>query len=294
MSNRPPRSHSSNNQIAIAVLIFWAIAPVILYLCLQLFQPSFFEKEPPLWYLILFGFVAEMGGFLAAGLLCLRNWRTPAIISGRSVWLCFGLGALSYFIGTFWFGYWELVLERAPEITLGDIFYCSAYIFFIIGILLVIKSRRLLLDLWQWVVIVAVSIFAIWFAFYLSTPPEGEEDSEASIEKKAPAWAIATEGILVPYAQPILMFYTLSDVLLLILSTTLILSFWGGQFSRTWLMVALSSIALYVADVWFAYLSAYTDFESGGIVDLFWMFAGVLLALGAVLEYDTSTRSQRR
>jgi hypothetical protein len=293
MSSRPSRTYSANS-ITIALLIAWAIAPVLLYFYLQLFQPSFFEKEPPLWYLILFGFVAEMGGFLAAGLLCLRNWRTQTIISGRSVWLCFGLGALSYFIGTFWFGYWELILERAPEITLGDIFYCSAYIFFIVGILLVIKSRRLLLDFWQWCVVIAVSLFAIGFAFYLSTPPESEEESEASIEKKAPAWAIATEEILVPYAQPILMFYTLSDVLLLILSTTLILSFWGGQFSRTWLTIALSSIALYVADVWFAYLSAYTDFESGGLVDLFWMFAGVLLAIGAVLEYETSTRSRRR
>ena len=35
------------------------------------------------------------------------------------------------------------------------------------------------------------------------------------------------------------------------------------------------------------------DYQSGGLLEVFWVFSGVLFAIGAVLEFDTSSRSRR-
>jgi hypothetical protein len=322
MKNQTPRSSTIlNSWTLISLLTIWAIVPIFIYLFVS---STLIEQEPPKWYQI-YSYISEMGAFLAAAWLCLRNWRTPLAVSGRSVWLCFGLGALSYFIGDFFFGYWELALEREPDISLGDFFFTGFYLLFIWGMLLVVLSRRIILEIWQWLLIAGVAAFAIWLAVLVSEEPEEPQtllppppaivaqnsvvsplaplavtipylaQSTAATpgdEKEAPAWVMAVENLLVPLSEPIVRFYAVCDVLLLVMSATLILSFWGGQFSRTWLLVALSALTFYMADISFAYISVRTNYESGGLTDFFWIFSGTLLAIAAILEYDTSTNSR--
>jgi hypothetical protein len=59
-------------------------------------------------------------------------------------------------------------------------------------------------------------------------------------------------------------------------------------------MIAAASISLYIADMWFKYATAnICNYESGSLLEVFWIFSGVLFGIGAVLEYDLSTRSRR-
>ena len=113
-------------------------------------------------------------------------------------------------------------------------------------------------------------------------------------KSQPPEWAINLEQQLKPLELPLSWFYLLSDVLLLVLATTLLLAFWGGRFSQSWRMIAAAAFCLYIADVWFKYATTIlTDYKSGGLPEVFWVFSGVLFGIGAALEYDLSIRSRR-
>ena len=60
------------------------------------------------------------------------------------------------------------------------------------------------------------------------------EEEEESVATKAPAWVMALDKQLSPYAYPINLFYIVGDVFLLIIATALLLAFWGGRFSQSW------------------------------------------------------------
>ncbi len=120
---------------------------------------------------------------------------------------------------------------------------------------------------------------------------EEEEEEEVT----APAWIIALDEKLEPFAFGVNLFYVIADVFLLILATALILAFWGGRFSQSWRMIAFAIFSLYVADMYFKWADARAsvEYESGGLLEVFFVFTGVLFAIGAVLEYDISTRSRQ-
>ncbi len=114
-------------------------------------------------------------------------------------------------------------------------------------------------------------------------------------EQKAPlpAWVSAVEDALAPFKLFLDYFYVMADVFILIVATTLLLAFWGGRFSQSWRMIAAAAFSLYVADMWFKYAtSRLTNYQSGGLLEIFWVLSGVLFGIGAALEYDLS-RSRR-
>lgn len=109
----------------------------------------------------------------------------------------------------------------------------------------------------------------------------------------APEWVITIENTLAPLKPVLDYFYVLADVFILIIATTLLLAFWGGRFSQSWRMIAAAAFSLYIADMWFKYATTRLDnYQSGGLVEIFWVFSGVLFGIGAALEYDLS-RSRR-
>ncbi|MGF1494030.1 MAG: hypothetical protein ACFBSC_16565 [Microcoleaceae cyanobacterium] len=126
---------------------------------------------------------------------------------------------------------------------------------------------------------------------------ETEETVEEGIEESssAPAWVVALDERLEPLAFGVNLFYVIGDVVLLILATALILAFWGGRFSQSWRMIAFAMFSLYVADMYFKWADsrAEAEYESGALLEVFFVFTGILLAIGAVLEYDISTRSRQ-
>ncbi|MEW6492171.1 MAG: hypothetical protein AB1589_06445 [Cyanobacteriota bacterium] len=119
-------------------------------------------------------------------------------------------------------------------------------------------------------------------------------DPEQEAQTSAPAWAKSVGEQLSPLSRPINFFYIVGDVFLLIIASTLLLAFWGGRFAQSWRVIAAATLSLYIADMWFKYEDATAiKYESGSLLEVFFVFSGVLFAIGAALEYDVSSRSRR-
>jgi len=122
-----------------------------------------------------------------------------------------------------------------------------------------------------------------------SATPENESN-----QKQVPALLTSIEETLSPLGTPINFFYIVGDVFLLIIASTLLLAFWGGRFAQSWRMIAAATLSLYIADMWFKYEDAtQSSYQSGSVLEVFFVFSGVLFAIGAALEYDVSSRSRR-
>jgi hypothetical protein len=107
-----------------------------------------------------------------------------------------------------------------------------------------------------------------------------------------PGWVLKLEKELDPYATLLNLTYVVLDVILLVVATLLLLAFWGGRFSQSWRMIAAAAFSLYIADMWFKYAeNKIPNYESGDLLEVFFVFTGIFFAIGAVLEYDVSTRA---
>ena len=322
-----PKSFSTQALVLTGVGI--GVSALLFYL---LFSVSLPGESRPYWYgigTLLF----EQVGFLFATFLCLRNGLSNQIVSGRNVWMGIGLGMLCYFTGNLFFSWWELYWELDPAVSFGDLFYLSSYVFLCIGMFLAVRSRRLNLELWQWGVTAAIAAagmaFAVWIAYPLelemtaepavpepvveevaiATPdpaleavgeppaeqPAAIESPEVPLERQAPDWVLQMEEELDAYSSWLTLAYVVLDVLLLVVATLLLLAFWGGRFSQSWRMIAAAAFSLYIADMWYKYAEKnIPNYESGDLLEVFWVFTGVFFAIGAVLEYDVSTKSSSR
>ncbi len=223
------------------------------------------------WYQI-GTYIFEAVAYLSAFILCLRNWLSPQIVSSRSIWLSIGLGMLSYFIGGIIFDYQEIAATQEAEVSIGDVFFVTNYICLGIGMVLAVISRRINLSKWQWVIVATIAVSGSLFAWWISQQQE------------------ATSNLL---ALVLSRFYIISDLFLLIMATTLLLAFWGGKISWSWQLIAAATFSLYIADMWFAYAQG-DNYQSGDILEVFWVFSGVFFGMGAVLEYDASLNRTRR
>jgi hypothetical protein len=122
--------------------------------------------------------------------------------------------------------------------------------------------------------------------------PAPSEETESS---KAPAWVMALDEQLSPYAYAINLFYIVGDVFLLIIATALLLAFWGGRFSQSWRMIAAATFSLYIADMYFKWRDTQAEgsYQSGSLLEVFFVFSAILFGIGAILEHDISTRSRQ-
>ncbi len=306
------------------IVLFQALWAMLALLFFTLFGVTARGEDHPMWYSV-GTLILESMAFLIAWILCFRNWRSPQIVSGRSVWFNIGLGMLFYFFGGLLFSYWELVLKRNPAVSPGDFFYILTYIFLLIGMVQAVFSRRLNLELWQKGVIVAIAVVGIAIALsaagkpsqgtawqwieapaYAQTAPATKPTQSpaapltaaspvvaAQPTPEVPAFVESLEQLLQPLEGPVQLFYLICVVLLLVLATTLLLAFWGGRFSQSWRMIAIAALFLYIADMAFKFATRDPNYQSGGWLEVFWVFSGVFFGIGAALEYDLSVRSRR-
>ncbi|MBD2578780.1 hypothetical protein [Oscillatoria sp. FACHB-1406] len=271
-----------------------------------------------------FAILLELGAFFSASLLCYRNWQSPQIASGRNVWLGIGLGMFSFFIGSCVYGIWELYFKLEPDVSPADFFYIAFYFSLGWGMILAVLPRRLNLELRQWFVVGGIALAGILLALTITFAPVPEETESASpppvkvaadktstpskknqpapklepeeLEKiERPAWLGTMDKFLSQFSEPVNLFYVIADICLLIVATTLLLAFWGGRFSQSWRMIAAATFCLYIADMWGKYAYKFIpNYESGNLLEVFFVFSGVLFGLGAALEYDVSTSRHNR
>lgn len=253
--------------------IGWGVLALLYFLLFSAKIPGADGVESRAEWYVLGTNIFEALAYLNAGILCLRNWRSPQIVSSRNVWLAIAIGMISYFLGGIFFGYTEIVLKEEPDASIGDVFFVLSYVFLGVGMILAVATRRINLEKWQWLIVLAIGVFGSLLAWWISIQQAtGSEETIVTILN----W-----------------FYIVSDVLLLIIATTLLLAFWGGRVSQSWRMIAAAAFSLYIADMWFKYAQG-PNYQSGEILEVFWVFSGVLFGMGAALEYDASLSRTRR
>ena len=334
--------------------IIWAVLAALFFLLFSVADPG---QDRPVWYS--YGTsIFELVAYLAAAILCFRNWRSPQIVSGRKVWFGIGMGMLCYFLGGVLFTFWETFLGRNVDVSPGDFFYIPTYLFLGWGMVMAFADRRLNLEIWQWGIVAGIAAISIAFATWLTIPqgksasvdlfgikpvsaqtiatpkptvkavqpkpklssqkpkvqpsqpapqavispqtapsvlPVGQKTApvKSEVGTAPPAWVSAVEDTLAPLKPFLDYFYVMADVFILIVATTLLLAFWGGRFSQSWRMIAAAAFSLYIADMWFKYATARLEnYQSGDLLEIFWVLSGVLFGIGAALEYDLS-RSRR-
>lgn len=272
--------------------IVWSVFTFCFFSLFSITVPG---EDSSLLYLLI-TYLLETLPFCLAAWLCYRNWKSPQIASGRDVWFFIGLGLAAYTIGNLLFGIWELYFGLDPEISPADLFYIIFSICVGWGMILAVLPRRLNLEPKQWLIIGGIAIFgtilAVAVKYFSNLKPTVEE---AAVSLDVPQWLIDLDDFLRIFDIPVNMFYSIADVALLIIGSTLLLAFWGGRFSISWRMIAAAALSKYVADLsLYVALSLPGNYESGGLMDVFYVFCGVLYAIGAALEYDVSTSRPSR
>ncbi|MEM7771198.1 MAG: hypothetical protein AAF327_11900 [Cyanobacteria bacterium P01_A01_bin.37] len=183
-------------QTVILLSIFWGVLALFIFLLGSPIVPR------PAWYNRA-TYILENTAFFAATVLCLRNWRSAKIVSGRTVWLLIGLGMMCYFSANLLFGWWESVSGMAPEVSPADFLYLLSYLLLGIGMLLAVISKQLNLSIPQWLIIAGIALVGIILAYFVSGYAGGDEDvssgesnqyiaSRSSLAVVHPIAAIAT------------------------------------------------------------------------------------------------------
>lgn len=228
-------------------------------------------------------YIFQAIAYWGAAILCFRNLLSPSIMSVRSLWLGIGFGMLSYLLGKLILAYWEIILQQeATNVSPADLFFIATYLFIGGGMVSALTGRRLNLERWQWGLVTVIAIVGISLSIWVSASA-----TTTPAVANVPVWAAVLE-------ESVALFYTVADVLLLIIATMLLLTFWGGRFSQSWLAIALAVFSLYIGDVWFSYAQNHIEnYQSGALLEVFWVFSGVLFAVSAALECEISSRSRR-
>lgn len=286
--------------------IAWAAMALMFYLFLSaptegphIIKPEECEKVVkdfivrPNWYRI-GTYIFQTVAIACSGILCLRNWRSPKILSGRIVWLGLGLGILSWGIGNLIFGYLDFQYQSglieggvkgAKDLvntfpSIADIFFTATYVFLAWGMAMSVIGRRLNLYPKQWAIVGAVAFVGIVLAAYVTFGVGG--------------------GFSLNSGKILNIIYALGDIWLLIVATILLLAFWGGKAAQSWRLLGGAGIAMFLSDLWFNYSINTSDickakpYQSGEPAEFFWILAFLLWGTAAALEFDLSSRATTR
>jgi hypothetical protein len=300
--------------------IAWGVFSLLFSL---LFSPSG-GNDPAEWFVLGINLL-ETGAFLIAALLCFRNWRSPQIVSGRTVWLWIGLGLIMYVLGNVFFFLWGNVWGLDPAVSFADFFYILCYVFVSIGMFQAVLPRRLNLELSQWLIVLGIGLATVLLSLFVklqsvettplsmgigssptayliaqAPPVDGAAPvapaplvAPAEVPASAPGWALQVNALLEPFAGIVGLLYLLGDIVLLIIAGTLLVAFWGGRFSQSWKLIAIAAVFLYVADMFFLYTTNTDSYVEGSVWEVFWTLSAVFFWLGAVVEHAVSVNSRR-
>ena len=304
--------------------IIWAVISAVLYLNFSVVDD---RAAHPVWFISATTGLEEIG-LLISGYLCWRNWQSPNISSGRAVWLLFAIAIAAFFSGNLWFYLWEIQWGLDPAASAGNPFFVLFYLMLIAAMRLAILDRDVQLARQQWVLVGAVAAIGLTIGCWLTTLParamvlptvSSVEIAQASSKSRLtagtvapttspesiangsltrletpPEWVLAIDRSMQPLVTTFNLFYVLCDLVLLAFATILLLGFWGGQLGLPWRMAAQAVLCFYIADTWFASThDRVQGYESGSIMEVFWIFGIVQFGIAAALEFDNSIRARR-
>jgi hypothetical protein len=306
--------------------VIWAALAAILYLNFSIVDPT---TTRPVWFILATTGLEEIG-LLISGCLCLRNWKSPYVASGSAVWLLFAIAIFAFFCGNLWFCLWELQWGLDPAASAGNPFFVLFYLILIAGMRLAILDRDVQLARPQWLVVVSVAVVGLMIGCWLTTlsaraitlspaatppililqtgsnrhqpvginaptvNPQSLHHRGSIAPTSPPEWVLAIDRSMQPLINTFNLFYVLCDLILLTFATILFLGFWGGKLELPWRVTAQAVMCFYIADTWFAYANNQVQgYESGSIMEVFWIFGIVQFGIAAALEFDNSIRARR-
>ena len=303
--------------------IIWSVLALILHLNFGIIDPG--SKQPAWFILTSIGF--EEIGLMVAGMLCWRNWRSNYIPSGRGVWLLFAIAMFAFFVGNLCFCAWELVWGLDPAASAGNLFFGLFYLMLIGGVRLVMLDRDIELATPQWVAVVGIATIGLTIGCWVTTisakaelptsvTPQVSLSTDSKLQARQilitsrplsqapalpttnlmepPSWVSAIDLWMQPLVNTFNLFYVLCDTILLIFAAMLFLGFWGGHLGLPWRTTAQAVLCFYIADTWFAYANNRVQgYQSGSIMEVFWVFGIVQFGIAAALEFDNSIRARR-
>lgn len=302
--------------------IIWTVLATVLYLNFSVVDA---HTARPLWFVLATTGLEEIG-LLISGYLCWRNWQSPNISSGRAVWLLFAIAIFAFFGGNLWFCIWEVKWGLDPAASAGNPFFILFYLMLIAGMRLAILDRDVQLAPQQWVVVGGVVAVGLTIGCWLTTLParamvvpigSSMEMAQSSLNlslktsmvaptnhqviastltssETPPEWVLGIDRSMQPLVTTFNLFYVLCDLVLLAFAAILLLGFWGGQLGLPWRMTAQAVLCFYIADTWFASThDRVQGYESGSIMEVFWIFGIVQFGIAAALEFDNSIRARR-
>ncbi len=300
--------------------IIWATVSVALYLNFSVVDAN---ANRPIWFILVTTGLEEIG-LIISGCLCLRNYWSEYISGSRVVWLLFAIAMFAFFIGNLWFCLWELVWKLDPAASAGNPVFVLFYLILIAAMRLAILDRDVQLARQQWLVVSSVAAVGLIIGCWLTTlsaravviqpiesivsmevahssstlavitAPRIPTQTTSTTLEHTPEWVLAIDRSMQPLVTTFNLFYVLCDLVLLTFAAILFLGFWGGQLGLPWRMTAQAVLCFYLADTWFAYANHRVQgYESGSIMEVFWIFGIVQFGIAAALEFDNSIRARR-
>ncbi len=195
------------------------------------------------------------------GLFAAYHWHLLHTNIGKAL-IAFSIGQLMQTLGQVTYSIYYVVLGvENPYFTLGDIFYLSSLIFFILGFIFLYKGMGITLHMVSkhcMQIITGIILFLVIVKIALPV------------------------GFLI-FSDELVMAYISIGIILVCLVSFLLVSTWyvlAGAFRQSFILIFLSFIVLLVADA--VYLNeTYTgSWQAGGISDTFYLISYFLLGLG--------------
>lgn len=190
-------------------------------------------------------------------------------------WLFMGIGVAAYAMGDVLYTIFELFMGIEPFPSVADVFYSAEYVFFLIALVMAIRSYRSLVKTTMPVLVsgaVAAAFLLVQY-FVLLRPyilPSGVAESGL--------WGFVLN-----------VFYPVGDVVLILapaVALALVVAQLGaGRLARPWWIVVAGAIVFVLADSAFAY----TDWAGTGItplIDVVYIASNLLFASAALVARD--------
>jgi hypothetical protein len=127
-----------------------------------------------------------------------------------------------------------------------------------------------------------------------NSPPTIPDRISLKPKQFQPKWVLRIDRLMQPLISSFNLFYIIADLVLLIFAAILYFGFQNISLGLPWQSIAQAVLCFYIADTWFAYANNRVQgYQSGFIIEVFWIFGIVQFGIAAALEFDNSIRAHR-
>lgn len=260
--------------------IIYAISVIVIILIIFIWTNNglFFSKgmnlEATLFQTILIVIAAFLGAIFLLYLGILYKIST----SIGKVWFLLGVGMATWAIGEIFYTYFQLFTSIPPFPSVADIFYISAYLPLIAGLIIQMFILQIKLPILDKVIITiayaAISIFIVVFVIILPVqsvyPMSGTETFDYAL------------GAL----------YPILDLVLLLCILVVFAKLRHGKINLAWILLLIGFFCVTVADIVFNWIGAFhitiVLFES---YDLLFLIGYILILVGVLSVISLMTKT---